>query len=57
VLLIVDAETEADVQGRLADDPWAGTDRLQITSIEPWTIIVGAERLHVLARAARGEAA
>jgi uncharacterized protein YciI len=45
VLLIVDAETEDEIRRRLADDPWVHTDRLVITSIEPWNLIVGAERL------------
>lgn len=44
-LLIVDAETEDEIRGRLAGDPWAHGDRLVITSIEPWNPIVGAERL------------
>jgi uncharacterized protein YciI len=44
-LLIVDAETEDEIRERLADDPWVHTDRLVITSIEPWNLIVGAERL------------
>jgi len=44
-LLIVDAETEDGIRRRLADDPWVHTDRLVITSIEPWNVIVGAERL------------
>jgi uncharacterized protein YciI len=44
-LLIVDAETEDEIRGRLADDPWAHADRLAITSIEPWNLIVGAQRL------------
>ena len=44
-LLIVDAQTEDEIRRRLADDPWAHTDRLVITNIEPWDLIVGAERL------------
>jgi uncharacterized protein YciI len=44
-LLIVDAETEDEIRRRLADDPWAHTDRLVITNIEHWNLIVGAERL------------
>lgn len=44
-LLIVDAETEDEIRRRLADDPWVHTDRLVITGIEPWNLIVGAERL------------
>lgn len=43
VLLIFNADSEADIHHHLADDPWA--DRLPITSIEPWNIFVGAERL------------
>lgn len=45
VLLIVDADSEAEIHRRLADDPWALTDQLRIVSIEPWKILVGAERL------------
>jgi len=36
-LLVFDAESEADVRARLADDPWAdGT--LVIESVEPWSV-------------------
>jgi uncharacterized protein YciI len=45
VLLIVRADTEAEIQGRLADDPWTISERLKIASIEPWKVFVGAERL------------
>ena len=44
VLLIVDADSEAEVDRRLAADPWALTDQLRIESIKPWKILVGAER-------------
>ncbi len=44
-LLIVNADSEAEVQRRLADDPWAATEQLLTVSIEPWTVLVGAERL------------
>jgi uncharacterized protein len=44
-LLIADADSEADIQRRLADDPWTLTERLVITSIEPWNLMVGAERV------------
>jgi uncharacterized protein YciI len=44
-LVIVDAGTEDEIRRRLADDPWVHSDRLVITSIEPWNLIVGAERL------------
>jgi uncharacterized protein YciI len=38
-LLVVDAESEADVRARLADDPWQ-EDMLATESIEPWTIFL-----------------
>jgi len=44
-LLIVDAKSEADIHRRLADDPWVATERIVTTSVEPWKILVGAERL------------
>jgi uncharacterized protein YciI len=45
VLLIVDAESEAEIHRRLADDPWVPTEQLLTVSVEPWKILVGAERL------------
>jgi uncharacterized protein YciI len=48
VLLIVDADSEAAIHRRLADDPWAGTGQLRTANIEPWKILVGAERLSSL---------
>jgi uncharacterized protein len=44
-LLIIDADDEADIQRRLADDPWTISRQLKITSVEPWSVFVGAERL------------
>jgi len=44
-LLIVDAESEAEIHRRLADDPWVPTGQLLTTGVEPWKILVGAERL------------
>jgi uncharacterized protein YciI len=44
-LLIMRAAGEDEIRRHLDDDPWARTDRLVITSIEPWNVIVGAERL------------
>ncbi len=41
-LLIVEAESEADVRRRLAADPWA--ERLTTVSVEPWNLLLGAER-------------
>jgi uncharacterized protein YciI len=45
VLLIVDADSEAEIQRRLAVDPWVSTEQLLTVSVEPWNIFVGAERL------------
>jgi len=45
VLLVVRADSEAEIRQRLADDPWAISGQLEITSIEPWNVFVGAERL------------
>jgi uncharacterized protein YciI len=44
VLLIVEAKSEAEIRRRLADDPWARAEQLVTTRIEPWNVIVGAER-------------
>ena len=48
-LLIVEAGHDDEIRRRLAADPWVRTDRLVITSIDPWNLIVGAERLSALA--------
>jgi uncharacterized protein YciI len=55
-LLIVDADSEAEIHRRLAADPWVPTEQLVTTSIEPWNILVGAERV-ATAHAASGAAA
>ena len=44
-LLIAEADSETDIERRLADDPWVLTQRLVTTSVEPWNLFVGAERL------------
>jgi len=44
-LLIVDAASEAEIHRRLADDPWVPTEQILTTRVEPWKILVGAERL------------
>jgi uncharacterized protein YciI len=41
VLLVLEAESEAAIGARLADDPWTGTI-LTIKSIEPWSVWVRA---------------
>jgi uncharacterized protein YciI len=48
-LLIVNADHDDEIRHRLANDPRARTNRLATTSIEPWNLIVGAERLSMLA--------
>ena len=45
ILLIVEAADEAEIHRRLADDPWSLAQQLVIHSIEPWSLVVGAERL------------
>ena len=42
VLLIADADDESEIVQRLAADPWERADRIATTSIEPWTLLVGA---------------
>jgi len=45
VLLIAEAPSEADINRRLADDPWELAQRVVTTTIEPWNLLVGAHRL------------
>ena len=40
ILHAVEADTEADVRQRLALDNWAQNGMLEVTSIEPWTILL-----------------
>jgi uncharacterized protein YciI len=49
VLLIAEADSETDVRQRLADDPWERTQRVVTTGVEPWNLLVGAERLNAQA--------
>ena len=42
VLLIADADNEAEIAERLAADPWELAHRITTTTIEPWTLLVGA---------------
>lgn len=44
-LLIVKADNEAVIHDRLAADPWAQSQRLVTTRVEPWTLFVGADRI------------
>jgi hypothetical protein len=43
--VIIDVDNENDVRDRLAEDPWTRSQQLEITSIEPWNLFVGAEHL------------
>jgi uncharacterized protein YciI len=45
VLLIVNADEDDQIHHQLADDPWVTTEQLVTVKIEPWQILVGAERL------------
>ena len=45
VLLVVEADSEADVRRRLAEDPWELARRVVTTLVEPWTLLIGRERL------------
>ena len=55
-LLIINAHDEAEIHDRLAEDPWTRSEHLRITSIEPWNVFVGAQRLST-AHAATGTTA
>jgi uncharacterized protein len=44
-LLIMDGGTEYEIRDRLAEDPWVRTNRLEITRVEEWQPLVGADRL------------
>jgi uncharacterized protein YciI len=52
-LLIMSANGETEIHHRLEHDPWARSNRLVITSIEPWNVIVGTERLAIPSPLAR----
>lgn len=45
VLLVVEAESEAEIHRRLAPDPWTRAGLLVIVGVEEWNVIVGGERL------------
>jgi hypothetical protein len=40
VLHVVDASSEEEIHSRFAEDSWAQDGRLEITSIERWTILL-----------------
>jgi uncharacterized protein YciI len=41
VVLVVNAESEAAIHRRLADDPW-GDDMLTTERVEPWSVLLRA---------------
>jgi uncharacterized protein YciI len=41
-LLVIDAEDEAAIRARLAEDPW-GEDMLTIASVRPWSVWLRAD--------------
>ena len=45
VLLVAEAPNQAEINQRLANDPWAKSQMLVTTSIEPWMLVVGGDRL------------
>jgi uncharacterized protein YciI len=49
-LLIVNAPSETEIRRRLDDDPWTPMELLSITSVEPWQILLGPDRLALPAR-------
>jgi uncharacterized protein YciI len=44
VLLIVEADSEEAIRGRLAEDPWAENGMLRPLRIERWTILLDGRR-------------
>jgi uncharacterized protein YciI len=42
VLLIADANDDAEITQRLAADPWELSHRIKTTTIEPWMLLVGS---------------
>ena len=43
MLLIVEAESDCAIRDRLAADPWAAMDLLQVDSVEPWEILLSRD--------------
>jgi hypothetical protein len=41
-LLVIRAESDAEIRNRLADDPWTPLGLLGVTSIDRWEILLGA---------------
>jgi uncharacterized protein YciI len=45
VLLVTEADTERDVETRLAGDPWMTMGVLRVATIEPWEILLDGRRV------------
>jgi uncharacterized protein YciI len=45
VLLIVNADSEDEIDRQLANDPWVQSKQLTTVSVEAWNLLVGADRL------------
>ncbi len=45
VLLIMSADDEAAVHAALAHDPWELQQLVATTNVEPWNLLVGADRV------------
>jgi uncharacterized protein YciI len=41
ILLIIDAESEEEIERRLAEDPWTPMGLLSRARIDPWQILLG----------------
>jgi uncharacterized protein YciI len=44
-LVIVDTDDETAIHASLAADPWAVARRIVTTSVEPWNLFVGGDRM------------
>ena len=42
---LVEADDPAEIRARLAEDPWARDDHLQIGSLEPWALWLDGRRI------------
>ena len=42
-LLVVEADTEAQIRERLAGDPWSEAKILTVSVIEPWAILLSSK--------------
>jgi uncharacterized protein YciI len=40
--LIVQADEEAEIRRRFADDPWEIAGRIDTVRVEPWMLMVGS---------------